>query len=107
MAAASGGYHSAAVGEDGSLFVWGDGSYGQLGTGDTAERLAPTRKVHRPFDSGQAAVPCAPLTRMPENEELSHGRSGSRASLPEPPPAKSHTPLLLGPREREYGIPWA
>ena len=33
MAAAAGGYHSAAVGEDGSLFVWGDGNYG---TGDTA-----------------------------------------------------------------------
>ena len=43
MAAAAGGLHSAAVGEDGTLFVWGDGNYGQLGTGDTASRLAPTR----------------------------------------------------------------
>ena len=40
MAAATGLRHSAAVGEDGSLFVWGDGYRGQLGTGDTARRLA-------------------------------------------------------------------
>ena len=40
MAAAAGVYHSAAVGEDGSLFVWGWSVYGQLGTGDTAKRLA-------------------------------------------------------------------
>ena len=43
MAAAAGRFHSAAVGEDGSLFVWGSGARGQLGTGDTAERRAPTR----------------------------------------------------------------
>ena len=43
MAAAAGGCHSAAVGEDGALFVWGSGQFGQLGTGDTASRLAPTR----------------------------------------------------------------
>ena len=43
MAAAAGGYHSAAVGEDGSLFVWGSGNCGQLGTGDNGGRLAPTR----------------------------------------------------------------
>ena len=30
MAAAAGEYHSAAVGEDGSLFVWGSGEDGQL-----------------------------------------------------------------------------
>ena len=29
MAAAAGGWHSAAVGEDGSLFVWGSGVCGQ------------------------------------------------------------------------------
>ena len=42
MPAAAGGYHSTAVGEDGSLFVWGGGNYGQLGTGDTASSLTPT-----------------------------------------------------------------
>ena len=30
MAVAAGGYHSAAVGEDGSLFVWGSGLNGEL-----------------------------------------------------------------------------
>ena len=44
MAAALGTNHSAAVGEDGSLFVWGSSAGGQLGTGDTASRLAPTRR---------------------------------------------------------------
>ena len=38
--AAAGGKHSAAVGEDGTLFVWGSGADGQLGTGDTARRRA-------------------------------------------------------------------
>ncbi|MGB1607933.1 MAG: hypothetical protein ACPIOQ_85180, partial [Promethearchaeia archaeon] len=42
MAAAAGNLHSAAVGEDGALFVWGRGRFGQLGTGDSVERLAPT-----------------------------------------------------------------
>ena len=37
-----GGGHSAAVGEDGALFVWGFGAYGRLGTGDAADRVAPT-----------------------------------------------------------------
>ena len=45
IAASAGFSHGAAVGEDGSLFVWGETwgykSHGQLGTGDTAERLAP------------------------------------------------------------------
>ena len=41
MAVAAGNRHSAAVGEDGALFVWGGGEDGQLGTGDTDRRLAP------------------------------------------------------------------
>ena len=43
MAVAAGWPHIAAVGEDGALFVWGSGEHGQLGTGDTDRRLAPTR----------------------------------------------------------------
>ena len=56
MAAAAGGLHSAAVGEDGSLFVWGHGFYGQLGTGDTAVRLAPTRVAGLPAPVRQVAA---------------------------------------------------
>ena len=56
MAAAAGGCHSAAVGEDGSLFVWGSGNYGQLGTGDTADRLAPTRVAGLPAPVRQVAA---------------------------------------------------
>ena len=41
MAVAAGGSHTVAVGEDGSLFVFGDGGKGQLGTGDTANALYP------------------------------------------------------------------
>ena len=43
MAASAGSRHSAAVGEDGSLFVWGGGPRGQLGTGNNRTRCAPTR----------------------------------------------------------------
>ena len=56
MAFAAGGLHSAAVGEDGTLFVWGSGTRGQLGTGDTAERLAPTRVAGLPAPVRQVAA---------------------------------------------------
>ena len=56
MAAATGKYHSAAVGEDGALFVWGRGDDGRLGTGDNAERLAPTRVAGLPAPVRQVAA---------------------------------------------------
>ncbi|MGB1598002.1 MAG: hypothetical protein ACPIOQ_34920 [Promethearchaeia archaeon] len=55
MAAAAGGRHSAAVGEDGALFVWGCGHFGKLGTGDY-ERLAPTRVAGLPAPVRQVAA---------------------------------------------------
>ena len=58
-------YHSAAVGEDGALFVWGSGECGQLGTGYTASRLAPTRVAGLPAPVRQVAA----------------GRSGGRRAL--------------------------
>ena len=39
---AAGGRHTMAVGVDGALWAWGEGSSGQLGLGDTNERLVPT-----------------------------------------------------------------
>ena len=56
MAAAAGFCHSAAVGEDGTLFVWGHGYLGRLGTGDTADRLAPTRVPGLPAPVRQVAA---------------------------------------------------
>ena len=56
MAAAAGRFHSAAVGENGALFVWGCGECGQLGTGDTANRLAPTRVAGLPAPVRQVAA---------------------------------------------------
>ena len=56
MSAAAGGDHSAAVGEDGTLFVWGSGHFGELGTGDTAIRLAPTRVTGLPAPVRQVAA---------------------------------------------------
>ena len=54
--AAAGLHHSAAVGEDGSLFVWGTNYHGQLGTGDTDRRLAPTRVAGLPAPVRQVAA---------------------------------------------------
>ena len=56
MAATAGAYHSAAVGEDGALFLWGEGDWGRLGTGDTATRRAPTRVPRLPAPARQVAA---------------------------------------------------
>ena len=56
MAVSPGGFHSAAVGENGTLFVWGDGYDGQLGTGDTADRRAPVRVAGLPAPVRQVAA---------------------------------------------------
>ena len=41
--ASAGGTHTAALAEDGSLYTWGRGSFGRLGSGDERERCAPAR----------------------------------------------------------------
>ena len=50
---ATGEFHSAAVGEDGALFVWGYGFCGQLERGDTQLPVLPAPK-------GVAACPSCP-----------------------------------------------
>jgi alpha-tubulin suppressor-like RCC1 family protein len=40
-------YHSAALRRDGSLWTWGLNRYGQLGLGDTNDRLSPAKVVAR------------------------------------------------------------
>lgn len=57
VALAAGGSHSAALGEDGSVFTWGAGSSGQLGHGGEAESstLEPAPRRVRGLD-GRGAV---------------------------------------------------
>ena len=50
------GINRAEVGEDGALFVGGHGENGQLGTGDNADRLAPTRVAGLPAPVWQVAA---------------------------------------------------
>ena len=42
VSVAAGGWHTMAVGDNGALWAWGGGSSGQLGLGDTNNRLVPT-----------------------------------------------------------------
>ena len=37
------GHHSVALKRDGTLWAWGENSYGQLGVGDTTDRSSPTQ----------------------------------------------------------------
>ena len=37
------GHHSMALKQDGTLWAWGENSFGQLGLGDTADRHSPTQ----------------------------------------------------------------
>jgi alpha-tubulin suppressor-like RCC1 family protein len=45
-AIAAGGWHSLALTESGEVYAWGSNGHGQLGLGDTNNRLTPT-EVHR------------------------------------------------------------
>ncbi len=40
---AAGHYHTLAIQKDGSLWAWGRNDYGQLGLGDTTDRIAPVQ----------------------------------------------------------------
>ncbi|MDP1619812.1 MAG: hypothetical protein Q8M12_02335, partial [bacterium] len=42
---ASGGYHTCALKNDGTVFCWGSNSYGQLGDNSTTQRLVPVQVV--------------------------------------------------------------
>lgn len=45
---AAGGYHSLALGSDGSVWAWGQGSYGQLGNGQTTNAKYPVKVTFPP-----------------------------------------------------------
>ena len=54
MTTSTGAIHSAAVGEDGSLFVWGSSVFGS--EGNIADRLNPTRVAGLPSPVRQVAA---------------------------------------------------
>jgi alpha-tubulin suppressor-like RCC1 family protein len=56
--AAAGGGHACAQTSDGALFCWGSNTNGQLGTGDLAQRLEPTRVDTTKLASSVDAVAC-------------------------------------------------
>ena len=63
IAGSGGQYHTCAVQSAGSLMCWGSNAYGQLGTGDTVDRLTPTAvsvgvgtPARRPTCSFQSAI---------------------------------------------------
>ena len=48
--------HTLAVTEDGSMWAWGDGSYGKLGTGNTTSSLVPVKVME--FGAGISQIEC-------------------------------------------------
>ena len=111
MAAAAGGGHSAEVGEDGSLFVWGSGEDGQLGTGDTADGLAPTRvaglpapvrlvRTDRPPRAVHADGPHGASARTVHAKRPPRGRSARSVQADSPREASAQTVRADRPRER-------
>jgi alpha-tubulin suppressor-like RCC1 family protein len=56
MAVAAGAEHTVVVGEDGSAFSFGSNAFGQLGIGNTTNRLAPTRITGLPAPVRQVAA---------------------------------------------------
>lgn len=65
VAVSAGGLHSCAVDAEGGVWCWGSNRDGQLGTGDTKERLRPTKVAGlskaRSVDAGAASYTCAVL----------------------------------------------
>jgi len=66
---AAGTMHTVAVADDGSFFVWGYGGDGQLGLGDNANRLAPTRMMPEAFrDSRVLTAACGSMHTLTVTE---------------------------------------
>ncbi|XP_062503538.1 probable E3 ubiquitin-protein ligase HERC4 [Corticium candelabrum] len=75
---ACGSRHSAAVTRDGLLFTWGWGAYGQLGHGDTSNKICPTI-VQKLKDDGLfvASVCCGSWHTLTITKNLGHGCSSA------------------------------
>jgi hypothetical protein len=82
VAAAAGGFHSAAVTEDGALWTWGLGNFGQLGLNDQENRLVPTRVTAASLQNTRIGR-CLPL---PTDHAVAfamgtHGRLGANSPV--------------------------
>ena len=95
MAAAAGGGHSSAVGEDGALFVWGYGFRGQLGTGDTTNRLAQTRVAGLPAPVRQVAAGVRHTGLVTEAGDLLMCGEGEHGQLGQSNEDDRTTPMLV------------
>ena len=80
VTAAGGLYHSAAVTQDGALWMWGDGGQGRLGQSDVERRLVPALVA----TAGLRSVRIGRCRRLPEEHALAfamgtHDRLGAAA----------------------------
>ena len=83
MATSTGAIHSAAVGEDGSLFVWGSSVFGSDDgyEGNIADRLNPTRVAGLPSPVRQVAAGYCHMGIVTEAGDLLMSGVGARGQL--------------------------
>ena len=65
MTVAAGCAHTMAVGVDGALWAWGMGFFGQLGLGDTNDRLVPTLVGTEEVFGTRSTLPTHPSPPLP------------------------------------------
>eukprot|EP00743_Colponemidia_sp_Colp-15_P007887 GILK01008541.1.p1 GENE.GILK01008541.1~~GILK01008541.1.p1 ORF type:complete len:1250 (-),score=240.95 GILK01008541.1:92-3841(-) len=87
--------HSVAVLENGLMFSWGDGRYGQLGRANTLSTKSP-RVVQAITGTRTSLVACG------HNHTLAITASDADAEAPESPPCASSWKLDVGPRDEKF-----
>ncbi|KAK6923494.1 Regulator of chromosome condensation, RCC1 [Dillenia turbinata] len=78
---AAGAEHTAAITEDGALYGWGWGRYGNLGLGDRSDRLVPEKVSDSHHGGKKADAQKQKLLRKKNSSELPVKRHGNVESI--------------------------
>lgn len=81
IAAAAGGYHNVLLGDDGTVWVWGNNQLGQLGLGDRVSRAAPQQVTGVDQIVDIAATATATFALRADGTLLGWGHLGSGVTL--------------------------